>query len=340
MKATPFSLGYRMPAEWEKHDATWVSWPKDPGTFPGGALSRVEAAYAEMVKALSQGEEVRVLIDDGAAESRARSILTEADDVTYHRIKTVDVWVRDYAPIYVKGGRLAVTKWSFNAWGEKYEDLKRDDESGRRIAVSTGLKVFEPGVVLEGGSIDVDGEGTLITTEQCLLNPNRNPKLGRAGVERALAEYLGARRVVWLDSGIEGDDTDGHVDEVARFVAPGKVAVAVEPDPEDPNHAALDRNRLILEGSKDVSGRRFELTALPMPKRLDSPDGRLPASHANFYVGNSSVIVPTFGGESDAEAVRTINGLFPGREAVGVDCRALVYGLGTVHCVTQQVPAL
>ena len=329
-----------MPAEWEKHDATWISWPKDPSTFPGGLLSRVEATYAEIVTVLSQGEEVRILVDDGAAESRVRSILTQASDVTYHRIKTVDVWVRDYAPIYVKGKELAVTKWSFNAWGEKYEDLKRDDDSGRRIALSTGLKIFEPGMVLEGGSVDVDGEGTLITTKQCLLNPNRNPGLGREGVERVLAEYLGVKRIVWLDSGIEGDDTDGHVDDMVRFVGPGKIVLAVESDPEDPNHAALERNRLILESSRDASGRRFELTALPMPNRLDSPDGRLPASHANFYVGNSSVLVPTFGGQSDAEAVKTIDGLFPDREAVGVDCRALVHGLGTLHCVTQQIPAL
>jgi agmatine deiminase len=340
MRAPPSYLGYRMPAEWEKHEATWISWPKDPGTFPGGLLLRVEAAYAELVRVLSQGEEVRVLVDDDTAESRARSILTEAGDVTYHRIKTIDVWVRDYAPIYVRGRGLAVTKWRFNAWGEKYEELKQDDESGSRIALSTGLKVFEPGMVLEGGSIDVDGEGTLITTEQCLLNPNRNPKFGREGIERALAEYLGARRVVWLDSGIEGDDTDGHVDDVARFVAPEKVIVSVEPNPDDPNHAALDRNRLILEKSKDASGRRFELTTLPMPRRLETSDGRLPASHANFYIGNSSVLVPTFGGDSDAEAVRIIGGLFPHKEVVGVDCRALVFGLGTLHCVTQQVPAL
>jgi len=340
MKTTPSSLGLRMPAEWEKHDATWISWPKDPGTFPGDLLSKVEFAYSRMVMTLSQGEEVRILVNDGTCESRVKSILTEPGDVTFHKIKTIDVWVRDYAPIYVKGNELGVTKWSFNAWGEKYEYLKLDDESGHMIAVSTGLHLFEPGLVLEGGSIDVDGDGTLITTKQCLLNPNRNPGLGREGIERALAEYLGAKRVVWLDSGIEGDDTDGHIDDVARFVAPAKIAIAMETNPEDLNHAVLDRNRLILQESKDVKGRRFELTSLPMPKRIDSPDGRLPASHANFYIGNSSVIVPTFGGKSDAEAVETIGDLFPTREVVGVDCRALVYGLGTLHCVTQQVPAL
>ena len=329
-----------MPAEWEKHDATWISWPKDPGTFPGSLLSRVEATYAEMVAALSQGEEVRVLVDDAQAESRARSFLTRASDVTYHRVRTVDVWVRDYAPIYVKEGGLALIKWSFNAWGGKYEDLMQDDESGRRIAKSTGLRIFEPDIVLEGGSVDVDGEGTLVTTKQCLLNQNRNPRLNGKEVENALCEYLGARRVVWLETGIEGDDTDGHVDDIARLVAPRKVVVAAEPDPKDPNHIALDRNRLILEKSKDASGRKFELTALPMPRKLDSTDGRLPASHVNFYIGNSSVLVTTFGGESDAVAVRTVGDLFPDREVVGIDCRALVHGLGTLHCVTQQVPRL
>jgi len=339
MGSTPASQGYRMPAEWEKHEATWVSWPKDPETFPGDLLPRVEETFAQMVTALSRGEEVRVLVDDEAAELRAKSYLKGSGDVSFHRIRTVDVWVRDYAPIYVKGMGLALTKWRFNAWGRKYSDLLPDDESGRRIACSTGLKTFESDLVLEGGSVDVDGEGTLMTTEQCLLNSNRNPKLTKSEIEDTLEEYLGVKRTIWLRSGIEGDDTDGHIDDIARFVAPGRALLAAERVPGDPNHEALGSDLAVLESSSDARGRVIEVTRLPMPRRVDSPFGRLPASHANFYIGNSAVVVPTFSGESDAKALKIIGGLLPGRETVGVDCRALVYGLGALHCVTQQVPA-
>lgn len=327
-----------MPAEWEPHEGTWISWPKDPQTFPGDILPKVEEAYGRMVRALCKGEEVKVLVDGAAGEARARSHLP-VEGVAYRRIRTVDVWVRDYGPIYVKGRGLAATKWVFNAWGGKYEDLVPDDDSGEAIAASTGLEVFRTGKVLEGGSVDTDGEGTVLTTQQCLLNPNRNPGLGEKGVEDALSDFLGAKKVVWLGGGIEGDDTDGHVDDVARFVGPGKVVYAAEENPSDPNRGVLESNLRTLEGATDSRGRRLELVRLPMPGRTDSPDGRLPASHVNFYIGNSAVVVPTFGGESDSEALRTVQELFPKREAVGVDCRALVYGLGTLHCVTQQAPA-
>jgi agmatine deiminase len=328
-----------MPAEWEKHDATWLSWPKDPSTFPGDILPRVEDAYVKMVGALGEGEEVRILVDDERAEGRVTSMLRGRGRVSFRRVKTVDVWVRDYAPIYVRGRDLALVKWEFNAWGDKYDDLKPDNEAGERIAGSTGLKVFRPGVVLEGGSIDVNGRGTLMTTEQCLLNPNRNPKLGKRKLERILADNLGTSNVIWLGGGLEGDDTDGHVDDIARFCGPREVVVAVEGDSSDPNHAVLEEDRKILVRARDEAGRPLEVTEIPMPARVDSADGRLPASHLNFYIGNDCVLVPTFGGDSDRKALKTLEGLFPKREVVGIDCRALVYGLGTLHCVTQQVPA-
>ncbi len=338
MDPTPASLGYRMPAEWEKHKATWLSWPKDPDTFPPSILPKVEAAYVKIVNALGEGEEVRILVDDEKAESRVASLVRRVEGVSFVRMKTVDVWVRDYGPTYVKGKDLAIVKWTFNAWGNKYEDLKPDNESGERIANSSGLKVFQPGVVLEGGSFDVNGRGCLLTTEQCLLNPNRNPDLGKEELERMLEDYLGVQKVIWLGRGIEGDDTDGHVDDIARFTGPKEVAAAAEPERADQNHQVLEANRRLLEEARDEGGRSLEVTEIPMPEKVYSHGGRLPASHLNFYIGNECVLVPTFGGESDRGALKALEGLLPRKEVVGVDCRALVYGLGTIHCVTQQVP--
>ena len=338
MAPNPASLGYRMPAEWEEHEATWLSWPKNPETFPPQVLPSVEKTFARMVDALSEGEEVRVLVDDEAAERRARSRLKTTRNVSFLRIRSADVWVRDYAPICVRGPDVALTKWSFNAWGGKYEDLMPDDEAGAEIARKAGLRVFEPGMVLEGGSVDVNGKGTLLTTEQCLLNSNRNPDLSKRALEYRLRANLGVRHIVWLGSGIIGDDTDGHVDDIARFVSPDVVLVAWEGNTADPNHEPLAENLRRLRGSVDQDGEIFDIVSVPMPGEVGSPDGRLPASHLNFYIGNSSVLVPTFGSPTDANALGTIGAYFPERDIVGIDCRALVYGLGTLHCVTQQVP--
>ncbi|MDA4119933.1 MAG: agmatine deiminase family protein [Thaumarchaeota archaeon] len=339
MTGTPASLGYNMPAEWEKHDATWLSWPKDPNTFPSDILPKVEAAYKKMVESLSSGEEVRILVDDAESEERVRQKIGDGGSVSYERIRTVDVWVRDYGPTYLRGKDIALVKWVFNAWGNKYDDLLPDNQSGEKLSESTGLKVFKPGVVLEGGSIDVNGSGSVMTTEQCLLNPNRNPGLGKNALESMLRENLGVKNVIWLKAGIEGDDTDGHVDDIARFVGPRKVVVAAEPEATDSNHGALDEDVAILDASTDEDSRPLEVIRLPMPRPIYSSDGRLPASHLNFYIGNSCVLVPTFGGDSDKEVLRVLEDLFPRKEVVGVECRALVYGLGTIHCVTQQAPA-
>lgn len=339
MADTPADLGYSMPAEWEKHDATWLSWPKDPNTFPHETLPKVEAAYATMVNALGGEEEVRILVDDAKAQSRVEGIIGTGANVRFLRLRTVDVWMRDYGPICVKGNGVALVKWEFNAWGRKYDDLLPDNEAGERVAESTGLRTFRPDMVLEGGSIDVNGLGSLMTTEQCLLNPNRNPRMTRKAIEDSLRGYLGVSKVIWLKRGIEGDDTDGHIDDVARFVGPRTVMVAEEAAPSDPNHRALAEDSRLLAHSSDQGGKPLEVIAMPMPPRLEAADGRLPASHLNFYIGNGVVLVPTFGGGSDRAAVRVLEGAFPSREVVGIDCRALVYGLGTIHCVTQQVPA-
>lgn len=340
MNETPASLGYRMPAEWERHEATWISWPKDPNTFPPSILPLIEATYVRIVESLGAAEEVRILVDDAKSEARVKSMLRKGERATFHRIKTVDVWTRDYLPTYVKGRDLAVVKWDFNAWGNKYEDLLPDGESGSRVAEASGLRIFRPGVVLEGGSIDSDGGGTILTTEQCLLNKNRNPGIGKKGIEKVLMENLGASQIIWLKNGIEGDDTDGHVDDIARFVGPRRVVIAAEGRTSDPNHRVLKEDLEILEAATNSGGKPLEVTEISMPKEITSAEGRLPASHLNFYIGNRSVLVPIFGGESDKSAVKAIEGLFPSRDVVGIDCRALAYGLGTIHCVTQQVPAL
>jgi len=337
LPGNPTDLGYRMPAEWEEHEATLISWPKNPDTFPPAVLPKVEAAYVKMVTSLTRGEEVRILVDDGRMERRVRTLLPKGERVAYHHVRTADVWVRDYGPTYLRGPGVALVKWRFNAWGNKYEDLLPDNEAGERIAASSGLPVFRPGIVLEGGSIDVDGEGTVMTTRQCLLNPNRNPQMERADIEEVLRSYLSVRKILWLGSGIEGDDTDGHIDDVARFVGPRQVVVAEEPRAPDPNHRPLKAARDLLTSAADANGRDIVVGSIPMPPPQATEDGRLPASHLNFYIGNSAVLLPTFGGDSDKKAAAVLQGAFPRREVVPIDCRALVYGLGTIHCVTQQV---
>ena len=339
MSETPRSLGLRMPAEWERHEATWISWPKDPDTFPPAILPKVESAYVKIVEALGAAEEVRILVDDSKSERRVSSLLKKGELATFHRIKTVDVWTRDYLPTFVKGRELAAVRWVFNAWGNRYEDLLPDNEAGEEVAEYTGLKIFHPGIVLEGGAVDSDGERTILTTENVILNSNRNPGLGKRRSEAIFADYLSGERTIWLKKGIEGDDTDGHVDDIARFVGPRTVVAAAERRQADPNHTVLKENRAILEKSRDAGGRSLEVVDIPMPKRLESSEGRLPASHLNFYIGNRAVLVPTFGGESDGKALRSLESAFPTREVIGIDCRALAHGLGTIHCVTQQVPA-
>jgi agmatine deiminase len=333
-------MTYRMPAEWERHDATWLAWPKDPLTFPPEILGAVEKAYVRMIRALAKGERVDVLVDDSSSEKRVSRMVGSARNVVYHRIKTADVWMRDYGPIFVRDGTgLTATKWVFNAWGGKYDELKADNASGLEVAKTTGYPVVEPGIVLEGGSIDTNGLGTCITTEQCLLNKNRNPRLSRREIEGMLRRFLGFNNVVWLKEGIAGDDTDGHVDDLARFVGRSTVVCMVERDTGDENFVALKKNVERLKRAADEKGRPFKIVPLEMPKKRVGGDERLPASYANFYIGNSAVIVPVFDDVNDKAALATIGEAFPGREVVGVNSEALVYGFGGIHCVTQQQPS-
>lgn len=346
VRETPRALGYRMPAEWDPHEAIWLSWPHDTDSFP--ELERVEAAYAELVRVLHADEEIRLFVTCEAMRRRVEGLLKGArialDRVRFYEASYADVWFRDYGPIYVRHSEkrsLAMTHWIFNAWGEKYDTLMPDTRLPELILEKHPMPCFRPGIVLEGGSIEVNGKGTLITTEQCLLNKNRNPGLDRPSIERYLGEYLGVDRVIWLGEGVAGDDTDGHVDDIARFVSEDTVVCVREEDPSDPNHGVLEDNWKRLRAVRGPDGLPLNLVELPMPGPVLRKDGsRLPASYANFYIGNRTVAVPVFGHPSDERALETLRSLFPGRRVRGIDCRDVVHGLGTLHCVSQQHPAV
>ena len=332
-----------MPAEWEPHEATWIAWPHNLETWPG-KFEPIPQVFAEIVAGLHPDEEVRILVGDEALEESARRILRqrgcESPNVRFFRIPTDDSWTRDHGPVFLvrEDGGVAVTDWIFNSWGGKYGPWGLDDVVPTRIAETLGLPLFHPGIVLEGGSIDVNGRGTLLTTESCLLNPNRNPRLARAAIEKILQENFGVSHVLWLGEGIEGDDTDGHIDDLTRFVAPATVVTVVEDDPADSNYKPLLENLRQLYGMKDESGRPIEVVTLPMPRPLYFEGRRLPASYANFYIGNGAVLVPTYDDPNDEIALGTLARLFPTRRVVPIHSTDLVWGLGAIHCVTQQQP--
>lgn len=335
-----------MPAEWAPHDATWLSWPKNELTFPKRVISQVEDAFCRMIAVLSQGEKAKILLDDSAAEDAAWRRLAgygcEEKNIAFYRIKSADVWIRDYGPTFLLGraGRKAAVKWIYNAYGNKYDDLLYDNRTGGEIADATGLKTFKPGIVLEGGSIDVDGKGTLLTTEQCLLHKTRNPTLSKAQIEGFLKEYTGVSKIIWLKSGIEGDDTDGHVDNLARFAPEGKVLCAYS-EGVGKDALVLQENFRILQNSTDAKGNKVEIAKLPVPRPLvDAGEKRrLPASYANFYIGNRAVLLPAFNDPNDKKAAEILQSAFPGREITPIPARELIFGYGGIHCVTQQEPA-
>jgi agmatine deiminase len=335
-----------MPAEWEPQESVWLSWPTNTQTWPPSLLEPVRETYRALIRALSPDQIVNVLVDDDGSADRVRTELAGESaglsGVRFHVLPTVDTWIRDYGPTFVKNDRtrrIAMVDWRFNAWGDKYADLKADDAVPAAINSGLDLDVFDPGIVMEGGAIEVNGRGTLLTTEQCLLNPNRNPQMNAARIEAVLGEYLGVWNVLWLGEGIVGDDTDGHVDDIARFVGPRTVLAAFEDDPSDQNYPILKDNFERLSRATDERGNRLEVRTLPMPDPVIGPDGRLPASYANFYIGNGAVAVPVFGhSEKDRTALEVVGSLFPGRRVVGIDCTAMVHGLGAIHCGCQQQP--
>ena len=326
-----------MPAEWEPHEATWIAWPHNPNDWPG-RFAPIPWVYAEIVRKLSRVENVRILAASRAEEARARAILCKAgavmDAVEFVACPTDRVWTRDFGPIFVKRrGEIALTGWKFNAWA-KYEDWHKDVQVPGAVSKHLGLDLFRPEMVLEGGSIDVNGAGLLLTTEECLLSDvqQRNPGMSRRDIERHFRDYLGIKRTIWLHNGIAGDDTHGHIDDLARFVSQDTVVVASEPDRSDANYAPLRENYGLLRRTG------LNVVKLPMPHPLVFNGQRLPASYANFYIANGLVLVPTFNDPNDRVALTTLARLFQDREVVGINCTELIWGLGALHCMTQQQP--
>ncbi len=343
----PRDLGYSMPAEWMPHHATWLSWPHNLETWPT-QLERVREVWIQMILALSPHEKVCLLVNDDLTRQdvtlRLKTAVAVMENVSVIKNPTVDVWMRDYGPTFVVRDRpddpLAINDWIFNGWGGKYKAYEHDDQVAKSIAELLGVPVFAHGLVLEGGAIEVNGAGICLTTEQCLLNTNRNPHLSRAEIEQFLGNSLGVSQIIWLGEGVAGDDTDGHIDDIARFVNARTIVCAAEDDPKDANYAPLQENLERLEGARDALGSRFDLITLPFPRPVICQGSRLPASYANFYIANEVVLVPIFDDPVDQKALGILRELFPTRKVVGIPCTDVVAGLGAIHCVTQQQPQI
>ncbi|MGB6721698.1 MAG: agmatine deiminase family protein [Terracidiphilus sp.] len=354
-QSTPRELGYRMPAEWEPHHATWLAWPHNPEDWPG-KFAPIPWLYAEIVRLLAAHERVHLIVENPASERRVRGFLKRAGanlhQVSFHTWPTDRGWTRDSGPIFVRNpqGQVGLTHWRFNGWA-KYDDWHLDEKLPGRVAECLGLPVWQPSiqnqngaelyrVVLEGGSIDANGAGILLTTEECLLSDvqQRNPGVGREQLEQVFSQYLGIDQVLWLNRGIAGDDTHGHVDDIARFVALDTIVTAVEPGTTDPNHAPLAENLARLKAARTLDGKQFTIVELPMPRPVVFGGQRLPASYANFYIANGLVLVPTFHDPNDRVALNILAEVFPGREVIGIHSVDLIWGLGALHCMTQQQP--
>ncbi len=340
---TPAALGYRMPAEWEPHAATWLSWPRREGISFPDSFDRVLPTLRAMVAALidngqSGSDPVCINVVNGAHEAEARAVLDalpRQECITYYEIPTNEPWCRDHGPIFLTRDvdpKLAVVDWDYNAWGNKYPPFDLDEVVPTRVAELLELPVFYPKMILEGGSIDVNGAGALLTSESCLLNKSRNPDLSREEIEQRLRDFLGVKQILWLGDGIEGDDTDGHIDDLARFVSETKVVTVVEENSDDANYKPLKDNL------NRLTGFGLDIEILPMPKKIIRDGTRMPASYANFYIANNVVLVPTFADPADKIALSVLRKCFPDRRVVGIDCRELIWGLGTFHCLTQQQP--
>jgi agmatine deiminase len=341
---TPAQLVYRMPAEWEPHVATWLSWPRREGISFPDSFDRVLPTLRAMVEALIESENVCINVSSGAHEAEARQVLRglSMERVTFYRIPTNEPWCRDHGPIFLtrkKEPRLAIVDWDYNAWGNKYPPFDLDEVVPTRVAEIFDLPVFYPRMILEGGAIEVNGAGGLLTTESCLLNKNRNPDFSRQAIEKRLRDYLGVRQILWLGDGIAGDDTDGHIDDLTRFVSERKVVTVIEEDDGDENFEPLQENLARLREMKIDNG-KIDIITLPMPRKIVREDLRLPASYANFYIANRCVIVPAFADPADEIALSILQKCFPNRRVIGIDCRELIWGLGTFHCLTQQQPAV
>ncbi len=349
-ESAPASLGFHMPAEWERHQATWLAWPHEVTDWPG-KFTAIQWIYGELIRHLSNVEKVRILVEDSDLEQKARRVLQKChvhiDAVEFLHIRTDRSWTRDFCPMFVRNRKneQAILNWRFNGWA-KYDNFKYDDAVTESLAPRLGLRAWTPfwnehRIVLEGGSIDVNGAGTLLTTEECLLSQvqARNPTLSREDMQQVFHQFLGARHALWLRNGIAGDDTHGHIDDLARFTDPRTIVVASEEDPSEVNYEPLQENLALLREMQDQDGEPLRIETLPMPQPVFFNGQRLPASYANFYIANGLVLVPTFNDANDRIALDTLAELFPKRQIVGISSTDLVLGLGTLHCMTQQQPA-
>lgn len=337
---------YFMPAEWEPHEGTWIAWPHNKDHWPD-KFDPIPAVFAKLAKLIAESEKVFICVNNQQMENEAKEELKRQNihpellaNILFHHIPTNTSWTRDHSPIFVRNskGQPAITDWIFNTWGGKYPPWDLDDVVPQKIGKILKIPVIEPGIVMEGGSLEVNGKGTLLTTEQCLLNKNRNPSLTKEQIEKYLHDYLGATNILWLKEGIAGDDTDGHIDDIARFVDENTVVCAVETNSKDPNYEITNRNFEDLKKMKDQDVKPLNIVALPMPTPVIHENQILPASYANFYITNKNVLVPIFNCQKDQEAIEILQKFFPTRKIIGLDCVDLVWGLGTIHCSTQQQP--
>jgi len=346
-EVTPADLGYYFPAEFAPHTATWLSWPHKEASWPG-KIDTIYPAYAAFIKIVARGEKVNINVSNEAMKAFALAHLEKAgvdlSQVKFHFFPTNDAWCRDHGPAFLINPtateKKAVVKWNYNAWGDKYPPYDLDNLIPFKIAAHLGIPCFTPEIVMEGGSVEFNGTGTLLTSKACLLNENRNPNLTQVQIEKYLCDYYGVRNILWVGDGILGDDTDGHIDDITRFVNQNTVLTVVEENKLDENHLLLEENLKLLKKMRLEDGKQLNVVELPMPGVKYHEDQRLPASYANFYIANEAVVVPTFRDENDQKAMDIISGCFPDRKVVGVDSLDIIWGLGSFHCLSQQEPAI
>ncbi len=346
MNQTPKELGYYFPAEFELHEATWLSWPHKEASWPG-KIQTIYKPYCDFIKAISKGEKVRINVNDEAMKAFAVKHL-QASDVNLNEIEfyfnpTNDAWCRDHGPAFVinqNTKQKAIVDWNYNAWGNKYPPYDLDEIVPTLIAKHFNLPVFYPNIIMEGGSVEFNGKGTLITSTACLLNPNRNPQLNQQQIENYLCDYYGVEQILWVDEGIIGDDTDGHIDDTIRFVNEDTVLTVIEEDKADENYELLQHNLKQLKLMRLLNGKQLNIIELPMPDEVVYEDQRLPASYANFYIANDVVVVPTFQCKKDDVALNIIQQCFPSRKVIGINSVDIIWGLGSFHCLSQQEPKI
>jgi agmatine deiminase len=342
----PANAGFFFPAEWAKHTATWLSWPHKEASWPG-KLGMIYGKYAEFIKVLTEGEIVRINVVDeqmaAFAKQQLQVVGADLNKVEFFEFGTNDAWCRDHGPAFLvnyETKEKVIVDWGYNAWGDKYPPYDLDDVIPTKIGQQFNLPVYHPGIVMEGGSVDFNGAGTLLTTTACLLNKNRNPHLNQQQIEDYLQNYYGVEQILWLGDGIVGDDTDGHIDDITRFVNTDTVVTVVEENKNDENYHILQENLQTLKTMRLLNGKQLNIVELPMPHAVVYDDQRLPASYANFYIGNAAVIVPTYRSRHDDKALDILQGCFPDRKVIGIDSTDIIWGLGSFHCLSQQEPAV